>query len=209
MEKKHLKNIIFDLGGVLVGLDSRRCIEAFRGIGCSDVAAYVEDHRVEDLFLDQELGKITTPQFCEEVRRICRCDATDEQIEWAWNQLLTPVGREKLEMLKELKKHFRLFLLSNTNDIHWRKSAEDFFMCEDIRCKEYFDEVFLSYELHLAKPNKEIFETVLHIAGMNPEETLFIDDSTVNCDSAEGVGICSFHETSGSEWMKFVKELFS
>ena len=206
MEKKHLKNIIFDLGGVLVGLDSRRCIEAFHSIGCGEVATYVEDHRVEDLFLEQELGNITTPQFCGEVRRICRCDATDEQIEWAWNQLLTPVSSEKLEMLKELKKHFRLFLLSNTNDIHWRKSAEDFFVCKDIRCKEYFDEVFLSYELHLAKPNKEIFETVLHIAGLNPRETLFIDDSIINCEAAADTGIGFLHERSGSDWVGILKD---
>ena len=53
----NIKNIIFDLGGVLVGLDPKRCIEAFRKVGCGVLANYVEEHRTEDLFLDTELQR--------------------------------------------------------------------------------------------------------------------------------------------------------
>ena len=207
MEKKEIKNIVFDLGGVLVGLDSQRCIKAFEEIGCGEVAGYVRDHRVEDLFLEQELGRISTRQFCDEVRRICCCTASDEQISWAWNELLGPVSDEKLALLESLSGKYRLFLLSNTNDIHWQKSATDFFHCDDIRCRKYFEQLFLSYEIHLAKPQREIFEYVRDTAGIVPEETVFIDDSLVNCMSAAAVGYQTIHETSGTDWMKEILKL--
>ncbi|MBQ6186544.1 MAG: HAD family phosphatase [Prevotella sp.] len=209
MEKNEIKNIVFDLGGVLVGLDGQRCIKAFEAIGCGDVANYVKEHRVEDLFLEQELGRITSAEFCDEVRRICQCDATDEQISWAWNELLTPISDEKLNMLAMLSGRDRVFLLSNTNDIHWQKSAKDFFHCNDDRCRKYFEKLFLSYEIHLAKPQREIFEYVRDVARIEPEETIFIDDSVKNCESAAAVGYNVIHEQSGTDWLRKLQELLA
>ena len=125
---KNIKNIIFDLGGVLVGLNPERCINAFREIGCGVLASYVEEHRTEDLFLETELGRIGEGEFCNEVRRIAHTDTPDKDIVWAWNQLLTGIPHEKLLRLARLKQQgYRLFLLSNTNSMHWNRCRDYFF----------------------------------------------------------------------------------
>ena len=190
------------MGGVLVGLDPERCIRAFREVGCDNVAAYVEEHRTEDLFLDTELGRITTAEFCQEVRRICSADTPDERIVWAWNELLCPVTMEKLVRLSQLKERgFRLFLLSNTNAMHWEHCRDNFFTATGLTANDYFERIFLSYEMHLAKPGTVIFEEALRQANISAATTLFIDDSEANCLAAERVGLTTLHETSGHRWL--------
>jgi glucose-1-phosphatase len=196
-----IKNIIFDLGGVLVGLDSARCINAFRHIGCDDVAVYVEQHRTEDLFLDIELGRATTQDFCQEVRTMSHCAATDSEIVWAWNQLLTSVAAEKKARLKELAGQYRLFLLSNTNEMHWLKCRDELLPSDGCGGANYFERVFLSYEMQKKKPDADIFQQVLHDAGISAAETLFIDDSADNCRTAASLGMATLHETTGGDWL--------
>lgn len=198
---KTIKNIIFDLGGVLVDLDKQRCVQAFEQIGAVKVAEYVRNHLTADLFLEIETGQITTPEFCDEVRRMDRCTVTNDKIVWAWNQLLSGIICEKLHKLKQLKESYRLFLLSNTNDMHWQKCTNSFFVAPYFAPKEYFERVFLSYEMQLSKPDKAIFETVLQHANLLASETLFIDDSLENCLSAANLGIHVWHEITGNDWM--------
>ena len=197
----NIKNIIFDLGGVLVGLDSARCISAFRQIGCDGIAVYVEQHRTEDLFLDIELGRATTQDFCREVRSISHCDAADTQIIWAWNRLLTAVADEKKARLMQLRRRYRLFLLSNTNEMHWQKCRDELLPCGECGGADYFERVFLSYEMREKKPDADIFCQTLHDAGINAAETLFIDDSADNCRTAASLGLATLHETTGHDWL--------
>ena len=200
----HIKNIVFDLGGVLCGLDAERCIRAFHQIGAEEVAVYVEEHRVEDLFLQSELGYITTQEFCEEVRRITQRPIDDEKIVWAWNELLTGITDERRQAVMELSKTYRLFVLSNTNDMHWKKwEASSLLPLKGEVFKDgVFEKCFLSYELHLAKPQREIFEAVLQQADIKADETLFIDDSLKNCQAAEALGIHTYHNQHINDWLK-------
>ena len=200
--RKDIKNIIFDMGGVLVGLDAARCAAAFREIGCGKIVAYVEEHRTEDLFLDTELGRIDTHAFCDEVRRICCSDTSDERIVWAWNELLVATPKEKLSRLAKLKEQgYRLFLLSNTNAMHWQRCRDDFFTADGLSADDYFERVFLSFEMHLAKPSPGIFLEALREADIDAASTLFIDDSEVNCRAAESVGINALVENTGHRWL--------
>ncbi len=201
----NIKNIIFDMGGVLVDLDPHRCIDAFAKIGCGRIAAYVEEHRTEDLFYDIETGRTTQKQFCDEVRRIARADATDAEIVWAWNQLLAGIDDRKKARLAELGQSHRLYLLSNTNIMHWEKCRDDFFPYKGHTAADYFCRIFLSYEMHKSKPNADIFEQALHEAGINAAETVFIDDSAANCSAARHLGINTIHETTGSDWMRLLQ----
>lgn len=200
----HIKNIVFDLGGVLCGLDAERCIRAFHQIGAEEVAVYVEEHRVEDLFLQSELGYITTQEFCEEVRRITHRNLDDEHIVWAWNELLTGITDERRQAVMELSKTYRLFVLSNTNDMHWKKwEASSLLPLKGEVFKDgVFEKCFLSYELHLAKPQREIFEAVLQQADIKADETLFIDDSLKNCEAAQALGIHTYHNQHINDWLK-------
>lgn len=191
---RNLKNIIFDFGAVLVDLDKHRCIEAFRNIGADDIAGYVDECRQEDLFHDLEVGNIGIGEFCDEVRRKCPgCKATDDAICEAWNALLAGIPKWRLMRLLMLKKDYRLFLLSNTNPIHWHKAVADYFPLNGLGVDDYFEKTYLSYKMHLLKPDREIFEAVLADAGIKAEETLFIDDSDANCEAARQLGIKAYN----------------
>lgn len=199
------KNIIFDLGGVLAGLDGQRCIEAFNSLGCEKVSYYVEKHLTADLFYDIEIGNITTADFCQEVRRITGCHASDEQIVWAWNELLLAIPERKLRRLLDLRNKYRLFLLSNTNDMHWSLCVEKLFRYQEWGVTDYFEQTFVSYEMHLAKPHEKIYAEVLRQADIKPEETLFIDDSKVNLEGAHALGIHGFWNEHLDDWLGVIK----
>ena len=151
-----IKNIVFDLGGVLVDLDGKRCIDAFDAIGCHAISDYVRLHRTEDLFYDIEIGHTTTAEFCREVRSITHTSATDTEIVGAWNALLTTIADEKKQRLLSLRRDYRVFLLSNTNDMHWRLCADHLFNYGPWRADDMFERIYLSYRLHLAKPDPAI-----------------------------------------------------
>lgn len=196
-----MRNIIFDFGGVLVNLDRKRCIEAFTRIGAGAIAGYVDECRQEDLFHDLEVGDTGVGQFCDAVRQACGgCNATDEDICGAWDALLTGIPRRRLDKLAELKRDFRLVLLSNTNPIHWRKAVDDYFTQGGLNVNYYFEKTYLSYEMRMLKPDEEIYRKVLDSSGMDAGDTLFIDDSKANCAAAERLGITSMHVTCGDEW---------
>lgn len=196
-----IKNIIFDFGGVLVDLDRRRCIDAFTRIGAGAIAGYVDECRQEDLFHDLEVGHTGVAGFCDAVRRACPgCTAGDEAVCDAWNALLTGIPRRRLDKLTELRDDFRLVLLSNTNPIHWRKAADCYFTQGGLTVDDYFEKTYLSYEMHLLKPDEEIFRAVLCASGMTAGETLFIDDSAANCAAARRLGITTMHVSDGDEW---------
>jgi putative hydrolase of the HAD superfamily len=199
--EKNIRNIIFDLGNVLVNLDGQRCIDAFRKIGGEDLAKTIKEHQLQGLFLDTEVGYIDEHIFCERIRKLAGKPLTDEEIVWAWNELLTGIPDEKKARLLELRKKYKVFLLSNTNEMHWRKCAEDFFPYGPYGTEDYFDRVFLSYEMHLIKPDEKIFRETLSQAGLKAEETLFIDDRKENCEGAAKVGIQTFLNAEPDDWM--------
>lgn len=205
MDKKNIKNLVFDFGGILVGLDKQRCIAALDSIGAYEISVYVDECRQEDLFHDLEMGYISVPEFCDEVRRKSpRCTATNEEIAWAWGELLTGIPMRKLKKLEGLKSDYRLFLLSNTNVIHWERSVEEFFRDHEWGIDDFFERLFLSYKMGMVKPQKEIFSTMLEDAGLKAEETLFIDDSSANCEAAASLGINVLHDPKGDKWMDLV-----
>lgn len=195
------RNIIFDLGGVLIDLCKQPCIDAFSNIGCATIGEYVEDHRTEDLFLDIELGRISTKGFCDEARRLAGCEATDADIVGAWNALLGETSKEKVDRLKELARHHRLFLLSNTNEMHWECFCNRLHDRYSLDARELFRDIFLSFELGMKKPEERMFSYVLQQGGMEAADTVFVDDSALNCQAAERLGIASIVETTGISWI--------
>lgn len=204
--KKTIKNIIFDFGGVLADLNKQVCVDAFGRIGAHDIARYVDECRQEDLFHDLELGTISVPQFCDEARSKAHCEASDDSICSAWNALLMTIPRQRLKALQTLRSSYRLFLLSNTNAIHWRKATRELFTADGRGVDDYFEKTYLSYELHLLKPDTEIFDFVLKDAGIQAEETLFIDDSSANCAGARQQSLNALHAV-GDEWLVKLKEI--
>ena len=199
-----IKNIIFDWGGVLIHLDKARCTEAFRklGVEVSDELTNPYGQRAD--LMDFEKGLMTLEEFHDTVRRIYAPNLTDEQIDDAWSALLLDIPRYKLEILLELKQHYRLFLLSNTNAVHW-KEGRNRFDYKGYKAEDFFDQIFLSHEIHELKPSAEAFLKVAQLAGIKPEETLFVDDLEESCKSAEALGFQTFCPLANTDWRSELK----
>lgn len=197
-----IHNLIFDFGCVIVDLDKQKCIKALERIGAGEIAHYVDECKQIDMFLDLELGKIDVAEFCREIRRRAPgCTASDEEIGMAWGELLTGIPVERLQMIERLHRKYNIYLLSNSNPIHWEKSVDNFFPQAGHTPEYYFDKMFISYKMGMVKPDTRIFETIIRETGIVPEETLFIDDSTANCRAAEEFGINTLHVKHGDEWL--------
>ena len=203
MDKK-IRNIVFDLGGVLVDLDFKAAINGLQKAGFANVKEQLQAFDREGIFQKFELGEMTAEEFRTAIRENSTVELTDEEVDALWNAMLLEVPREKLELILHLRGKYMVYLLSNTNSIHWDYVCKNAFNYRGFRVNDYFEETFLSYEMHLAKPDKAIFEKVLQDANLLPEETLFIDDSEANCKAASELGILTHHYHIGDD----LKEIF-
>lgn len=200
MQIKGIKNIIFDFGGVLINLDRQRCINNFNKLGVSNIGNSIDLFAQQGIFMLLEKGWITPAEFRNKIRELTCEPITDQHINDAWNSLLVDIPTYKLDMLLQLRKKARVFLLSNTNEIHWKWSCIHAFPYQTFCETDYFEQIFLSYKMRLAKPDIEIFEVVLKETGILPQETLFIDDSEANCRSAQSLGIITYHCKPDENW---------
>ena len=203
MDKK-IRNIVFDLGGVLVDLDFKAAINGLQKAGFANVKEQLQAFDCEGIFQKFELGEMSADEFRSAIRENSTVSLTDEEVDGLWNAMLLEVPREKLELILHLRGKYMVYLLSNTNSIHWDYVCKNAFNYRGFRVNDYFEETFLSYEMHLAKPDKAIIEKVLEEANLLPEETLFIDDSEANCKAASELGIHTHHYHIGED----LKELF-
>ena len=201
---KNIKNVVFDLGGVLLNLDLQRTIDAFKEAGFEDVEKQIRAFNHQGIFQQFEAGGITAEEFRNAIRENIQAPLTDEEIDDYWSRMLLDIPCEKLKLILELREKYMVYLLSNTNPIHWNHVCKHAFDYYSFRAEDYFEETYLSYEMHDAKPNKSIFEKMLNEANLLPEETLFIDDSGANCQAAASLGIQVHHYRLGDD----LKEIF-
>lgn len=205
------KNLIFDLGNVLVRLDPQGCMEAFKAIGMGRLTDMESCPESKQLMGKLGVGMISTEQFCDEARLLTGSTASDEQIKEAANKMLVDIPDEKkLRLLALRDKGYRLFLLSNTIDIHWDYCVEVLFPLvttglngrkREYGVEHYFERVFLSQRLHLSKPDARIYQAVIDNTDIVPNETLFIDDLKENCEAAEKLGIHIFQNKEFNDWL--------
>jgi len=192
---KHFKNIttiIFDFGGVLINLDINQCILNFKQLGLDNFEQHLNLFAQTGFFMQLEKGQITAGEFRNEIRKLSPNDLTDAQIDKAWCSFLLEVPVEKLNMLLELRKKFRVILLSNTNSIHFPNSEKEIFNLYGRKLSDYFDRCYLSYEMKMAKPDPEIFENILGTENVDANECLFLDDGSKNTKEAQKLGIQTY-----------------
>ena len=189
--KGTIKNIIFDFGGVVFQIDEKKTVNAFSqllGISTDEVVRYCFD---DQTFLDLECGKISGDEFIQHICSKSTKPITKEQAYEAWNAILIGYKPEPVPLLLALKKKYRTFLLSNTNEIHTNLFPE-IARRQHLPSNSNFDlfeKVWYSNEVGMRKPNLEIFKYALRDAGLKPEETLFVDDLEVNIAAAATLGI--------------------
>ncbi len=194
-----IKNVIFDLGGVLINLDFDSCLNAFRTAGFTNIEEQVRQMQGNGVFSRFELGEISPEEFRDAIRKEADESLTDRKIDDMWNLMLLNIPREKLDLLLELRERYMVYLLSNTNPIHWDYAGEEMFNYRGFRADDFFEDTFLSFKMHLAKPDKAIYEKVMKEANILPEETFFIDDSETNCRAAAALGIQTHHYHIGED----------
>ena len=198
---KGIKNLIFDFGGVLIDLDRTRRINQFHSLGLNHVDQLLDVCHQQGLFLQHEKGLVDDDTFRNYIRTESgQLQLSDSQIDAAWNSFLVTIPTYKLEALLQLRQHYMVYLLSNTNNIHWQWSVEHAFPHKSFRVEDYFEKIYLSYEMKMAKPDVEIFEAVLADANILPQVTLFLDDSPANCEAARSLGIKTYTPKAHEDW---------
>ena len=184
-----IKNIVFDLGGVLYHIDYNLTIKAFENLGIKDFHEHFSQQKQNYLFNRLEKGQISDEDFIKEIK-VLLPHCTREKIINAWNALLIGLPKENIQLLQALSKKYRLFLLSNTNSIHIKHINKLLYKNYDLKSLDsLFDKVYLSHQIGKRKPNSETFEWVLKDAKILAQETFFIDDSIQHINNAKKVGI--------------------
>ena len=189
----NITTLIFDFGGVLINLDLNRCIQKFKDLGVNNFENNLNNYGQKGIFLEFEKGLIDIPTFRDEIRKLAKKPLKDNEIDEAWCAFLCNIPDYKIELLLQLKKKFRLLLLSNTNPLHIEISARDEFGRFGQTMQSLFDKCYFSYEMKMVKPDAEIFEALLADAGLTAEECLFLDDGEKNILQAEKMGIQTYH----------------
>jgi len=185
-----IKNIIFDLGVVLLNIDFKSTMNEFEKMGISNINEIYTGYDQREIFDKFDKGLISPEEFRDEVRKLIKKPVTDEMIDYAWNAMILDFPPERINMLISIKNRFRIFLLSNTNAIHfpvYNKQLSERFHIGNL--SDLFERAYYSYRLGLRKPGKEIFELVLNENKLIPAETLFIDDSPQHIATALSLGI--------------------
>ncbi len=184
-----IKNLLFDLGGVILDIDRHCAIDALREAGMPHPEELLGDYGQKGPFLALEKGEITVDEFHDQLRPYFTRPVTDEAIDNAFCQFLRGIPVERLRALEELKgKGYKIYLLSNTNALMWNRYIIDEFKKDGHDLDYYFDGIITSYEVKAYKPETAIFKAAERILEIDPAETLFFDDSEANLKGAEALG---------------------
>ena len=195
-----VKNIIFDLGGVIVDINPRLSyffLSEVSGLDIKEVA-----HRFETSMINEryETGQLTSAQFRTELKKLYNLSVSDREIDAIWNNLLIDIPHQRVKLLQNLSTKYRLFLLSNTNPIHIKKVNEILQSNSHLlRLELLFEKTYYSYEIEMRKPDAKIYQYVLDDLELVASETVFVDDLLANIESAASVGIQTIHVTGGKK----------
>lgn len=203
---KQIKNIIFDFGGVIIDIDYHLTMDAFRRLGIKNFEEQYSKLRQSHLFDALEKGTITPAAFRDRIRSISSLPLTDVQIDDAWNAILIDLPEENITFLKSLKNKYRIFLLSNTNEIH-EQAFTDLIQKKfgENVLKNVFENIYYSHRLHLRKPDPAIFSYVLKENNLLASETLFVDDSFQHIEGARIAGLQTFYFEKGKKLPDILK----
>ena len=192
-----IRNIIFDLGGVLLDIDYRRTEKAFKDLGFEnfdEVYSQLQQTETFDLF---ETGDLSADEFRDAIREACGNDLSDADIDKAWNAMLIDLPEKHISYLDTVRDDYRIVLLSNTNELHLEAIYEKFGH-EYTEFEYLFERTYYSHLVGYRKPEIEIFEEILEDREMEADETLFIDDSLQHVEGAKEAGLHAYHLQAGT-----------
>lgn len=203
IQSSQIKNIIFDLGGVLLNINpllSLLELEKISGFSKDELIVKFVEAKIFEKF---DTGSLSPAQFRSKLCRILNCSVSDSEIDRTWNELLLDFPLPRVELLKQLRKNYRVFLLSNTNSIHFDHYTREFYETYGIRMADLFDKLYLSYEIGIHKPDAGIYTYILEHANIVATESVFFDDSIANIEAAALQGIHGIHIKDGQDVTSF------
>ena len=202
-----IKNLLFDLGGVIMDIRRENCVKAFEAIGMHDAGSLLGEYEQAGVFAGIENGSLTPAQFHDEIRRIIGRPVTDREIDDAFQRFLIGIPAHRLDELQALHGNYGIYLLSNTNPIMWAGEISRNFRQRGHDVGFYFDGILRSYEAGVMKPDPEIFRMVTERFGIRPEDTLFLDDSQSSLDAAAALGFHTLLVPPGTEFADRLKTI--
>lgn len=196
-----IRNIAFDLGGVVVALSYEQAVKRFEELGLKDARQRLDAFEQRGIFGDLESGRITAEDFRRELSVLIGRGLTMEECGTAWQGYVDHVPERNLKALLSLRaRGYKVCLLSNTNPFIMQWASNDF-DGEGHPISDFFDALYLSYECHVMKPRREIFEMMLRGQESLPEETLFVDDGPRNVETASAMGMHTLCPVNNEDWI--------
>lgn len=196
----NIKNIIFDLGKVLLNLDFNASIVAFQNLGLKNDVLDSKQAYSDPAFYELEVGKVSPEEFCNRVRKVLNNqNATDSQIEDAWFAMIRDIPANRVKVVQELSQNYNVYLFSNTNKIHIERLHRAFKAQHGINFPSLFVKDYYSHEIHERKPDLSSYQKVIELSGVKPEESIFIDDLEKNIIGAQQSGLKTFWLKEGME----------
>lgn len=199
-----IKNLLFDLGGVIMDIKRERAVRALEELGMSDAGSFLGEYGQKGAFGALERGQIDAEEFYRQVRPLFPAGVSDRQIQEAFDKFLIGIPVERLRALRELRSRYTVNMLSNTNEIMWESFILPEFRKDGHELEYYFDAVVTSFEVKAYKPEAEIFLKAQALCGIRPEETLFFDDSEENCRAAAALGFQTAWVKPGTSFMEYL-----
>ncbi|MDR3129349.1 MAG: HAD family phosphatase [Tannerellaceae bacterium] len=202
-----IKNVVFDLGGVIITLDRARAVARFAQMGLQAMDELLDIYEQRGVFLELETGRIDAEGFRSKLSAMVGKVLTMEEVTAGWLSFMWDVPQAKLDYIGELRKEYKVLLLSNTNPIvmEWTESGD---FCPAGRpLSSYFDGIYASYRMGVTKPDPCIFLRMMEGAGIQAQETLFVDDGVRNIETAARLGMHTYLAVNGEEWRPQVEAI--
>ena len=194
MEKRqNFKNILFDLGGVILDINIQATLKQFYELGFPAELMQYPESMSTDVFFKYQTGKLDTEQFRNAIRESAGVEMSDQVFDEAWNAMLIRIPEERATLLKRLSERYPLYMLSNTSSLHVEVFEPMFLKSAGLSIHEVFTKIYYSHEIGWHKPDHEAWEFVIKDAGIKPEETLFLDDSIHNVKASQELGFQAIH----------------
>lgn len=189
-DMKQIETLIFDYGGVIVNIDDAPVTQALADLGISRIEQLIHARKIKKLMRQFIDGLVPTAQTLVEMQQLCRKGTTVDEIIEILDQLCGDLPKSRLEMLAELRKKYKVYLLSNICDLLWEKSEKQMISL-GFNPKDCFDDFFLSYRMNVAKPDSNIYQQMINATGLVPENALYFDDREENYKAGKALGFQS------------------